>query len=340
MNAKKKNYIALLSIISAISVVYLHANGCFWDFSTSRYWFTANIIECIFFFAVPIFFMITGVNLIDYQKKYTTKEYFKKRIKKTLIPFLIWSVIGLIYYIIHKYISVSSLNLKYIFNAILNSNILPPYWFFPPLFCVYLVLPLFASVKDEKKDKLFLFLILAFLAFDVLIPFINNVFRLGIKVPISVFVCGGYIVYCLIGYLLDKHELKLKYRILIYIGSIAGLLIHIIGTYKLSMEALTIVRTFKGYTNLPCILYSIGIFIFIRQISKKIKSNKVIDFLSSYTFPIYLIHWFVMDILVTIFKFNTRSIVYRLGAPLIIVPICIGIAFLLRKIPGIKKIVP
>ena len=51
-------------------------------------------------------------------------------------------------------------------------------------------------------------------------------------------------------------------------------------------------------------------------------------------------HWFIIDIIETIFKFHTTSILYRLGMPFIVIPICIGIAFLIRKIPLIKKIVP
>ena len=91
MNIKdRKNYITFLSIISAIAVVILHTNGCFWIFSNKRYWFTANIIECLFYFAVPAFFMITGITLMNYRDKYDTKTYFKKRIIKTVIPFLTW----------------------------------------------------------------------------------------------------------------------------------------------------------------------------------------------------------------------------------------------------------
>ena len=97
MTYKKSNrieYISLASVLSAIAVVYLHANGCFWTFSTSRYWFTANIIESVFYFAVPIFFMISGAMLIDFNKKYGLKEYFQKRIHKTVIPYIVWSLIG------------------------------------------------------------------------------------------------------------------------------------------------------------------------------------------------------------------------------------------------------
>jgi len=76
------NYIVFISVISAVSVLILHTNGCFWSFSsTARYWRTANIIECIFYFAVPLFFMIIGVTLFDFYERYTLKEYFIKRLR-------------------------------------------------------------------------------------------------------------------------------------------------------------------------------------------------------------------------------------------------------------------
>lgn len=84
-----KKYITVLSVLSCIAVVYLHINDCFWNFSYENYWISANIIESIFYFAVPVFFMISGCTLIDYRNKYSTKIYFKKRINKTLIPFII-----------------------------------------------------------------------------------------------------------------------------------------------------------------------------------------------------------------------------------------------------------
>lgn len=68
-NNKLIEYISLASVLSAIAVVYMHTNSCFWDFSTTRYWFTANIIESVFYFAVPIFFMISGAMLLDFNKK-------------------------------------------------------------------------------------------------------------------------------------------------------------------------------------------------------------------------------------------------------------------------------
>ena len=309
MKKERKNYITLLSVISAIAVVCLHTNGCFWSFSKERYWFTANIIECVFFFAVPIFFMITGVTLIDYQEKYSTKEYFKKRINKTFIPFIIWSLIGLLFNMFaEKSISINDIDIKYIFNGIFSTSFTVIYWFFTSLFIIYLCIPLFSSVEKAKKKSTFLYLVIVGIIFNSLLPFINNVFNLGLYLPITVLVASGYLIYPLLGYLLDRIELTKKQKIIIYIVGIIGLLMHIIGTYKLSMDAGKIIDTYKGYTNIPCIMYSVAIFVLLKDIGNRITNYKIINVIGKYTFPIYLMHWYVLRIFVKLFSINTQNI--------------------------------
>ena len=115
-----------IQVVCAFAVIILHINGCFWTFSaTERYCVTANIIESVFYFAVPVFFMITGITLIDYQKRYSTKEYFKKRIQKTMFPYIIWGFIGIIYLYLNGRIEV--ITLKYVINGLLNGNIIGIY---------------------------------------------------------------------------------------------------------------------------------------------------------------------------------------------------------------------
>ena len=90
-----KRYITIATIISAFAVVGLHVNN-FWTFRYSNDWVMTNFVECLFYFAVPVFFMITGVTLIDYKQKYSTKVYFEKRFKKIVIPLITWNVIACI----------------------------------------------------------------------------------------------------------------------------------------------------------------------------------------------------------------------------------------------------
>lgn len=336
----KKNYITLLSVMSAFAVVVLHTNSCFWLFSKDRYWLTANIIEGVFYFAVPVFFMITGATLIDYQEKYSTKEFFKKRIKKAVIPFICWNLIALVYCILRNAISIQSVDIKYIFNGIMDNTFMGIYWFFIPLFCIYLSMPLFAAIQKEKKISIFKYLVATSLIFNFGFPFINSIFNLNLSLPIIISVSSEYMIYIFIGYLLDNIELSKSKRYIIYVLGIIGLLMHIIGTYKLSIDANSIVQTYKGYYNIPCILYSTSVYVFIKTASLKIKNFDLLNILSKYTFETYLMHWFVMELFVDITKVNTLNIFYRLLAPIPIVAICILITYILRKIPIIKNIVP
>ena len=89
------DYIDVLNVLASFAVVMLHTN-CFWDGpSIGRAWISANFIESFFYWAVPIFFMISGVTLMDYRQRMTTSEYFVHRVRKTLVPFVMWTLIGI-----------------------------------------------------------------------------------------------------------------------------------------------------------------------------------------------------------------------------------------------------
>ncbi len=343
---ENQRYIYLLNVIAAFAVVMLHTNGCFWEFSTDKYWSSANIIESIGFFAVPVFFMITGATLIDYQKRYTTREFFQKRIHKTVIPFVLWSILGLLYKVLLTHeISLETLSVRFLIDGIINTKIIDIYWFFIPLFCVYLCIPLLASISEEKKKKTFQYLIVICLMINHIIPFIKAIWNVQTEWPFRVYVGMGNIIFLIIGYYINNYEIPGYCRKIIYILAAFGLLAQIWGTYYLSMHAGMIITTYKGYENLPSLLYASGIFLFFKYHGDKIWKNNtwvwnVIKNLSRYTFAIYLLHYYVIDIMKRVFVIDERSIVFRLGAPFIVIPICVVIAKLLRKIPVVRNIIP
>ncbi len=121
---------------------------------------------------------------------------------------------------------------------------------------------------------------------------------------------------------------------------IIGLLIHILVTQKLSFDAGTVIKTVKGYSNLPSIAYAVAVFLIIKQISDKISIKNVFVFLSKYTFEFYLMQYFIYTTIERLFDLDTKLITYRLGTPLIVVLFTIIITWILRKIPILKKIVP
>ena len=334
-----------MSVASALAVVGLHTNGVFWNFSTASYWFTANIIECIFYFAVPVFFMMTGVTLIDFNKRYGLKTYFHKRFQKVIIPFIFWSLIGLIYRLIVHSIHLKDLSLTFIINGIFSTSFVGIYWFFIPLFCIYFCIPLFSAVNDDKKLAVFKYIAGITFLVSYLIPFALRViwgstggFRLNVMIG------SNNLIYVLMGYIFSRITLTKQQRFKIYALAIAGLLAHMIGTYYLSIHAGKIIDLYKGYLNVPCILYSAGIFVLLKQESDRVMSNKIIariiNFLKPYTFEIYLLQWFFMDILVGHLHVNAYSIIYRLGGIILVTILCVITTYIIRKFPFGKIILP
>lgn len=334
-------YITLLSVISCFAVVLLHTNGCFWNFSsTELYWKTANIIESVCYFAVPIFFMVSGATLIDYSDRYSTKTFFIKRVKKTVIPFVAWSVVGIAFSCFAlKTIDVAIVGKKFIINSIFDASVVTVYWFFPTLFCGYLCMPLFTAISKEKRKSTFSYLVVVGYFVNFLIPLLKNVFSVDLSFPLSLSVVNNPLIFFLTGYLISHCDFPDKKNI--YIISVVALIVHIVGTYILSMDAGTSVRTFKNPAiSVP---YASGIFLFFKNHGNKIMDGfigKIVNYLKKYTFSIYLLHWFVMKGLNYLYPFNTKSIVYRLGMPFAIIPICIALTMLLRKLPIIRNIVP
>lgn len=338
------SYITFISVVAAISVLILHTNGCFWSFSaTERYWKTANVIESIFYFAVPLFYMISGIKLMDFYDRYSLKEYFIKRLKKAFIPFVAWSLIGLAEKVLLGRISTEDISLRFIYQGITGTSIVKIYWFFTSLFMIYLCIPLFAAVEKEKRKHVFSYLVIVGFALNILLPFLKNVFSSDLNTPYTIDVVSGNLIYLPLGWLLHTNGLKGWKKAVVYALALIGLIMHIVGTYTLSMSEGQIAGIYKGYANVPCVLYSIGIFVLFKDIGSAImrgKTERFIKWIGGYTLPIYLIQFVLLDLFPNIPFVNTRSIAYRLGAPFVMIPIIVFITWCLRKIPVIRRIVP
>lgn len=224
-------------------------------------------------------------------------------------------------------------------TGLVNGKLVPVYWFFIPLFVVYLVLPLLTFIKDNKKILILCIFVLFTLNFFVSENFFNNDI-----INIFEYSYMGYIAFALTGYYFHKNELSKKARLLIYTLALLGFLTNLFGTYYMSVSMGEYCGCLRVYTNITCILYSAGLFIFFKYNIAKIMEfnlvNRIVSFLDYYTFGIYLIHWYLIQFLIQIFSIDIASIKFRLFGPVIVIIICVFLINILRKIPGIKRIVP
>lgn len=349
-NKKYILYFDLLNIFACFAVVALHVNGAVHTFAKTRNWVSCMFIEALFYFAVPVFFMLTGATLMNYRKRYDTGAFFKKRIFKTFVPFMIWSIIGICWSIFYtKGMKISDINTpaKFI-SAVINCKGMGIYWFFPALFSVYLTIPLFSLVDEDKrieKKGIFTYLILVYIVLNVLLPFVCRLTGIQWNSALNAVSCGGYVVWFLIGYLLANTDINKKFRILIYILGLIGFFMYFYLTVQNSFKTGRFDKTYAGYMNIPAIFMGTAVFVLFKYgkwnlIEKHEKAVRFVRNLSSASFGVYLIHYYLKDFSIRHFGIDPRSTLYRIVGTFIIYGLSVIIVRVIQKIPVIRKMVP
>lgn len=329
MKSKRIFYYDILNISACIGVIALHHNRCVHKFTPSSDWDAALIIEVLFFWAVPIFFMLTGATLMEYRKRYDTKTFFKRRISRTFIPFIIWSIIaGIIQYLVGNI--EMPLNIKDIIDLIFNTKILPIYWFFIPLFMLYLSTPIISQLNNVLTIK---YIILTAFIFESVIPVLCLLLNIEYNSNFNLPVANGPIIYFLLGYYLSNNEIKQKNEFIIYILAIICLVIRYIMMHHFSYQNNEEWRLLSNYYYFTAVIPACAIFL----IGKKIltPSNKKIititSKISSCSLGIYLIHIFIILALPKLSNVDIYSFTFRIALIPVTYTLSLLIVLLSRK---------
>ena len=344
--ASRFAYIDALNVCATLCVIFLHSNYCVWEGPAGASWPSAIFIETFCYWAVPIFFMISGATLIDYRDRMSTKEFFSRRFNKTVIPWLAWSVIGLLFLLRFAGefgMERPHLGPRSIFNGIVGTTYVDYYWFFPALFSVYLTIPVLSLLREGRT---FDYLIGLGLAFNSVLPLVCQlvgVVGFGAYQPQMVM---GYVLFALIGYKLSRWNPTKGQRLVIYILGVAGWLTHLIGTVATSTEAAGVSPTFKGYLLAPALAHAVAVFVLFKHADFEAADKALPGFVgrlrtaSGLTFGVYLTHWFVLRIARILFEPDVHTLAFRVGGGFVIFCVCMVLSLVLKKIPGVRRIIP
>ena len=125
--------------------------------------------------------------------------------------------------------------------------------------------------------------------------------------------------------------------------ALAGWLTHMFGTLALSSPEVGISKVFKGYLNIPTVTQAVGVFVFVRYACER---NNVVTqritalctAIAPQTFGVYLIHWYVPDLIRRSGMVPIHSIIYpTVGAPLIF-RLCVLVTWVYRSaVAGLRS---
>ena len=342
MKKERVIYYDLLNILAAFGVVAMHFNGLTHAYSHTRAWRQAFAVDCIFYWAVPVFFMLTGATLMDYREKYDTKTFFKKRFSKTLIPFIAWSLIALVWKVATKQIE-APIGPRSLINLIINTQIIDVYWFFIPLFAVYLCIPALSLLR--KNQQALLYMTLAAIAFNVILPFFASLVGINWNSSLSFPLLSGYLVYPVLGYLLSQNELGKQQRLLLYVGGIAGTCWRYVATVFASDAAGELVRQGWGYVSLPCLLEAVAVFVFFKHLKLRSLANSpgaqsLVSKVASCSFGVYLLHMIVFWYGLQLTGLNGGDLAWRVIGPFAAYGVCLLLTYLGKQIPVLRNLLP
>lgn len=298
---KRIVYYDILNVIACFCVVCMHCNGWIHKFIHDDLWGSRVLIEVACYFAVPVFFMLSGATLLNYRQRYSTTVFYKKRFIRTVIPYFFW---GIIFYIIYLLRGNPPFGWKETFTRFTTGEIpYTFYWFFIPLFLLYLFMPFFSLMVEKLKTSQLLYLCLLLFVFQSVIPTISSIANLNLSFQIPI---AGYAIFMFLGYLLanNNYESNNKFFWSLSVVCFLFLVCRYYLIYPLNEKSEPLFSYFGLYSILP----SMWVFLFIKRIAKPLhldRHSNTWRFLASKSYGVYLLHVFFIVVLEQFIPMNS-----------------------------------
>lgn len=254
-------YFDVLNVLSCISVVCMHANGYVHSFVKDEWWWLRVLIEVVCYFAVPVFFMLSGATLLKYRERYTTITFLHKRFLKTFVPFVLW---GTFFYGLHA-INKSDISLDWrevLENFTIGKIPYTVYWFFIPLFLLYLFIPFLSVMVSGMSKKSLLGLILLLFVLQIVLPTLYLL--LGVNYDMSLPI-GGYVIYALLGYYIVQYNPERDNKVLAFVGifAVLAMMVRYFSLFNSDVKVPILFTYFGLYAIFPAVF----VFLVVKKMS-------------------------------------------------------------------------
>ena len=348
MNKKRVIWIELLRIMACIGVIGIHAGAQHFRNVPldSSVWAVSNFYHGINRFAVASFVMISGCLYLDQKRTWDIKRLWIRNILPIGVAYIFWQVFYAVYRIWTAGIAAQGGKAVLIKFMVYISKSYFHLWYLPMLIGLLIITPMLWEIVNSSRGKQWEeYIILMYLIFKIL-PYTVNYFPLpwkehvmNILHTVQPELVTGYVGYFVLGHYLSHYEISKKLEYLIYVLGVVLILTAIGLCYITSQKTGKPVQSFYETHTLAGFFWGTSFFLFFKNHVSKIrwseKQEKIICYLGSCTFGIYLIHAFFRDIL---FRLGVEST--RIAIPIIIMMVfgtSLVVVMILKKIPIVNK---
>lgn len=325
MTKGRVKYCDNLKAISIILVILIHILAIYRDMYLANnnmlYYFILSFADSFTRVAVPMFFMITGIFMLNKEPEKSYNVYIKKRLLKLLIPLIVFSII---YYLFENIEAGNKLSTLTFFQQLTSSDGARYHlWFMYEIIKIYLLIPfLYVMINNLNKKSLKNLIILLFIMGNLIqfIELMTNRYNINLFSGIPFNRTTICINYLFVGYYLYKYDLKSKTRKIIYVGAILSLIALPI-TDLFFIDGMRNDLLFVATSVFP-ILPTLALFLIFKNnyhkwnIMKKVEP--ITSFIAKQSLWIYLIHVIVMELLMKYLPFPQRFISVIISIALIL----------------------
>lgn len=334
-------YFDYLRVFATFAVMILHISAQKWYITdvNSFAWKTFNFFNSMVRWGVPVFVMISGALFLD--RKFSIQKIFSKYIVRLLVAFLVWSAI---------YASFTEGDILMRTGLLIQGHY--HMWFIPMIAGLYLCIPFIQAIINNEK-RLQYYLILAFL-FAFVKPEMLNLagdfactFLLrGVQTihkqanNMNMHLVLGYASYFVLGYYLNKIDLRKLKRIVIYLLGVLGFAATILLDLTVALKTQQCCGTYYNYFTVNVLLESIAVFTWFKYRTYRIKRQPIMVQLSKLSFGAYLVHTLIIEQLDRQLGLNTLSfnaILSVTSIGIIVFVASFSISLLLSHIPIAKN---
>lgn len=328
----KKNRLVwadLIRVIAILMVVLVHTTAL----DTTREGLTLSTY--LFVLAkncIPLFVMISGALLIHKQE--ADVVFFKKRVKRILIPWAFWAGVYLFVFMLMGGVIQNNLTTEYL--RIFSSK----FTFLPLIFSLYLIIPILRQVFKKQQHYIGWYMVLLWFLGVSFLPYLRNTLAFPLSVDNGLVrqtvEFSGFLI---LGHLLSNikvTENKAWKAATLFLGSYLAT----VWLVNIPTEQTLI---FSAYISPTIILSSTALFLLLKKAgqNKSINNLKIpLTSLSKASFGVFLVHTLVIELIAKFAPISNQNLfaenVYRF---LITTVFSFGLIMLLNQSKTLKNVV-